>query len=165
MSQKSLGRKSLGVLLAEHLKNDIASDVWVDRLPGYRVLSAHYQVSDRTSREAVNILEKEGILEAPIQGKKRAILKSPLLINTTKQFNLLIIQDSTIPLDRAVEHMFSEMVEFWLRRLPSTGDVKRVSGDLSRYKQPKTLLQQWIKQNNATHILLSYELRLNIFSF
>ena len=151
MIGSSLGRQSLPMLLAQRMGKDISEGVWTDTLPGYRTISAHYQVSEGTSKQAIKKLEKRGVLEPPQQGKKRQISKKA---HHSVQINhLLIITDSAMPMDKADEQLLHDMSTYWLQRRKASGKVHRVSGDLGRYQRPAQLLKQWVSQHSATQIV------------
>ncbi|BDS07047.1 hypothetical protein NT6N_20870 [Oceaniferula spumae] len=151
MSGQSLGRKSLPVQLAERLEKDIHEGVWTDTLPGYRTLSAHYQVSEGTSKRAIQLLEQQGVIGPPEQGKNRKISRKAR--SSVEKMRLLIITDATFPLDKFDEKLLNDISVFWLHRGKSSADVDRVSGDLARYQHPAKLLSQWVHQHSATHLL------------
>ena len=131
--------------------------MWVDTLPGYRSISTHYQVSDRSSKQAILLLEKRGVIEPTQRGKKRKISENPSLpVNQPvkkEKMRLLIITDSMIPLNGLDELLLHKMSVFWLQRSNFSGEVHRVSGDLGQYKRPGKLLKQWVEQHAATHLL------------
>ena len=151
MSGDSLGRQSLSTRMAERLEKDIFHGVWTDFLPGYRTLSQHYSVSDRTSKLAISLLEKQGVIAPTQPGKKRKILKNSK--QTVKDMRLLIITDSMMPMEKADEELLHDMSVFWLKREEISSKVHRASGDLYRYKRPGKLLKQWVDQHHATHLL------------
>lgn len=151
MSGQSLGRQSLPMLLADRLEKDIAHGVWTGTLPGYRTLSGHYQVSDGTCKQAILQLETRGVIEPTQQGKKRQISKkSSRSVQTNR---LLIITDSTMPMEKMDENLLHDMSTFWLQHKKIAGEVHRVSGDLGRYQRPAQLLKQWVSQHSATQLL------------
>jgi len=101
--------------------------------------------------QAVKHLETRGVIEPPEQGKKRKISKRVDLSAQTKC--LLIITDSTMPLDKSDDQLLHDMSTYWLRRGKASGEVYRVSGDLGRYKRPANLLKQWVRQHSATQLV------------
>lgn len=139
------------MLMAEQLEKDIANGVWTDTLPGYRTLSTHYRVSDGTSKQAIKQLEARAVIEPAQQGKKRRI--SNKVRPSTQTNRLLIITDSTTPLDKLDEQLLHDMSAFWLQRKKISGEVHRVSGDIGRYQRPARLLKQWINQHSATQLV------------
>jgi len=151
MSIRSLDRKSLPVILAERLMLDIADGLWADTLPGYRTIGAHYDVSDRTSKLAIQILENQGVISPSQPGLRRQILQRAQKV--TENRHLLIITDSSTILDRSDEQLLHDMSMFWLKRSGVSSSVNRVSGDLGRYKKPARLLKLWIKQHAASYLL------------
>ena len=151
MSGQSLGRQSLPTLLAKRLEKDISEGVWTDTLPGYRTISSHYQVSNGISTQAIKLLETRGVIEPTRPGKKRQISKKVLLAAQTNR--LLIITDSTMPLEKMDEQLLHDLSTFWLQRRKMSGEVHRVSGDLGRYMRPAKLLKQWVNQHSATQLL------------
>jgi len=150
MSDKSLNRQSLPVRLANQLEEDIEDGVWSGFLPGYRTLCSRYQVSGRTGKSALQILEDRGIIQPTQPGKKRKIRKQTHRSSRTQ--HLLTITDSMLPLDNLDEQLLHDIADFWLRRAQRS-NASRVSGDLGRYRHPEKILKQWITQHAATHIL------------
>jgi len=151
MSGDSLDRQSLPAHMAERLERDISHGVWTGFLPGYRTLSQHYAVSDRTSKLAISLLEKQGVIAPTQPGKKRKILRSAK--QTLKDMRLLIITDSMMPMEKADDELLHDIAVFWLKRGKIRSEVHRASGDLCRYKRPGKLLKQWVDQHHATHLL------------
>jgi DNA-binding LacI/PurR family transcriptional regulator len=58
-----------------------------------------------------------------------------------------------VPINNADEQLIADISIFWFKQAGPDQQVRRVSGDLRRYRRPGKLLKQWIQQNAATHLL------------
>ena len=96
---KPLRRLSLPTLLADRLDQDIKEGVWRAFLPGSRTLCERYDVSSRTCRATLVLLEERKVIEPAEAGKRRKI---SVTLGKAKQKlnNLLIIEDSLLPGDK-----------------------------------------------------------------
>lgn len=74
-----LNRITLADQIAEYIRNGIYDGIWTTRLPGILALSKQLSVSKDTLRQALVILEKEGVLLTCKAGKPRVISGKRLL--------------------------------------------------------------------------------------
>ncbi len=70
-------KKKLSELAAEEVQDRIANGEWSTTLPNEHGLADVLQISRRVTRESLLILEKSGIISAPVRGKRRSILTIP----------------------------------------------------------------------------------------
>ena len=121
-------KKSLSLKTAEVLEEEIASGKWVDRLPGYRLLSAQMGVSPKIVSEALKILSRRKVLLP-------AVPRSPRLINPDRSQIIPADQSKnlTILTGSGVQKLGSQSYEIVLKiheRLQASGwQIHAVSPD------------------------------------
>ena len=70
-------KKKLSELAAEEISERISKGEWASRLPNEHGLADALQISRRVTREALQILEKSGVISPPVRGKRREVLRVP----------------------------------------------------------------------------------------
>ncbi len=150
MSQ--LDRISLPQQMALALKEDIGKGVWVDTLPGYRVLQDRYQISKVTCERALKLLEAEGVLAPPEPRKRRAISIRPTEKCTEQEVGtLLIVSDIGSNLFPDVKELLVDCAHFWTER---GGHFRQQVVDMPGHLHPEKLLDSWIRGTDVTAIVL-----------
>jgi len=117
---RSLGRQTLPVLFAERLIEDMSSGMWTTTLRGYRTLCEHYEVSQKTCKATLAILEKRKIILPAEIGKRRIICKKNIK-KEKPQMCLLVIEDL---LKRSIGEdavILEKLTNYWLRRGGASG--------------------------------------------
>ena len=154
-----LDRKSLAERVAEIITDRIRDGEWPDGLPGYRILAARFEVSWRTARKALEILEQQGQLSAPSKGKPRqvrSVTPHSEIRDTTPPpgpppRTLLVITSSRATLDIAEHAELGELLLSWTSK---GGTVQRVAVDFLRLKKPASLLRRMVNDHGAEAILM-----------
>ena len=145
-----LKKESLAERVAKVIQKDLENGIWIEKLPGYRVLATRYGVSRPTCCEALIILQNKGYLAAPEPKRNRKIIYKGSAYKPVKNNHLLVIVESTSELATDTHFLLRDILSYWKT---SGGSVSLVSVELMEYKQPKTLLNKLIKQDNASCIL------------
>ena len=81
--RQTLTESAVRVLLAH-----LASGRWTGFLPGERTLCEEFQISRPTLRHALQVLERDGIIDAA-QGRRRRILQKPARVSTTARQTII----------------------------------------------------------------------------
>lgn len=85
---------SLTEQAAAHLKMEILQGSLVNTLPGVRKLAAEMGIHHTTAEEALQILEKEGLIESRGAGRKRAILPTENFVAPSMRVGILPYEDA-----------------------------------------------------------------------
>lgn len=154
-----LDRKPLAERVADTIAGRIQEGEWPDGLPGYRILAARFEVSWRTARKALEILEERGQLSAPAKGKSRQVRKTPSYSETLSTTplpgalagTLLVITSSRTILDLAERTELSELMLNWTSK---GGKTQQVDVDYQRFRKPASYLRRLINNYGAEAILM-----------
>jgi DNA-binding transcriptional MocR family regulator len=136
-------------LVADKIKEDISNKILNDNLPGYRTLMKRYSVSQTTAKEAINLLEAEGIIGNAAKGVPRRILVASLPAKLKRSL-LILLPKGQIPMaDR------TNTVEAFTRIWKSyEGDVFECEVDLLQ-KDPNKKLKN-LRKKYSPDALVSF---------
>ncbi len=146
--------RSLAIQVAERIATEIRQQTWVDQLPGERMLAETLNVSRKTIRKAVSILQHEGMIQTePGCGHQIVKDKGPRTSKTRELSIGLLVPES-------VEYMrpFSSMWIYELRALLNEQGLRLTTFPSHRFftGQPEKALTQLITQNPQNCWILAY---------
>lgn len=156
----SLPPKNNRVLLAfEAIKLDIETGQLTSPLPGERVLAARLQVSRKTLRKAMELLEQAKWITPTEHGRRRQILQlpiSPQALPSTELAGKVVITVAPRPLDLmgGVERLFQHSLACYCEKYAIT--LKHRHIDVSHLQQPSYRLNELIVNNPADAYLLQH---------
>lgn len=145
-------RTSLISLTAEAVYQAIEEGLWLSSLPGERELADRFQVSRPTLREALKILQREGIIDVS-HGKRRQILVSHRDVVPPRT---VVAAVSQMP-----PHLMSPMTTFYMNELRKHVQKSRLQLEVItdpgvRHSMPHQALETLVSDRNiACWILLS----------
>jgi DNA-binding LacI/PurR family transcriptional regulator len=99
----SLKTFTLVAQVAAHLRGELSRGRWTDRMPGRDHLAAELGVSPRSVQGALEMLEKEGLLEKQGAGRKRRILQEGSLPPAGLRVMILLYEKAGRHLDYLVD--------------------------------------------------------------
>jgi len=146
---KRINKRSIPQLVAEQMREDISNLVWTDKLPGYRNLMDHYQVSKVSCRTALQILENDGIITPAKPGQNRRITHQLGRVKKLQQ-RLLIISDPVNISQEDERLSIGKIEQHWGQQY---GPVRHTHIDMKRVKQPFNYLQNLIDVNTPSCII------------
>lgn len=150
--QGKIDKSTLVVRTAERMKEDILQNQWMEELPGYRSLSAHYQVSKNTIQASLKLLGQWSLLEPSEPGKHRKICKqSKRITNPVRKKQLLCISGNSALMNLGDFQLMQGLMNLWNL---SEGDTVYVQLDYYRFKHPERKLEALIKEHRPDAILL-----------
>jgi DNA-binding LacI/PurR family transcriptional regulator len=146
-------RASLISQTADALRQAIEEGVWHEALPGERELADRFQISRPTLREALKILQRDGMVDVA-HGKRRRILSPHPAGGATRRATITAISQDP-------PHLMSPLSIFYMNELrkhiQKAGLELNVFADRHlRSPSPENLLESQVRNENvACWILLS----------
>lgn len=153
---ESIERKSLPVLIADKLENEICSGQLLRYLPGRRILAKRFGVNEKTAASAIDILEERDLL-APVEvGKKRKIndktVKSRAKqASKAKSKRLLILHQANSALCVEDVLLLRDVQDIWESQC---GPVSWARVDFGRYQKPGSMLDKLIENYSADVLVM-----------
>lgn len=148
--ENPLDRKPLAERLADKIESAVRAGRWNEELPGYRLLAEEFAVSWRTSRSALQILEKRGVIHPFERGKPRRIRPVKIERDHSSK-NLLIITSSTTLHDIAELELLDGIILTWVK---TGGGTRQTRVDYRRHNRPASSLRKLITSYNADVIVI-----------
>ncbi|MCH7225497.1 substrate-binding domain-containing protein [Haloferula sp. A504] len=149
--KRPIEKTSLPAQVARHIREDISSGVWNDRLPGRRLLAQRYQVSQRTCSAAVALLERDGMLGTAEPGKGPRILPAAIEMHADSRTPvLLILHQSLVPIPHDEELLLRALQEAWEQE---GGRVVWQGVDFQYRKSPGSRIETLIARHSADAIV------------
>lgn len=151
MSER-IEKRPLPVIVAERVEAAISEGVWVDELPGRRVLARHFEVSVKSCVGALEILLEKGLIESAGKGKPFLIVKGKAgRVKSEKSMNLLLLHQSNVSITHDDEDLLRGLQSAWLA---GGGMVHRVPVDFGYHKRARNLLGSLVRRYGADAVLL-----------
>ncbi|SHI58935.1 DNA-binding transcriptional regulator, LacI/PurR family [Rubritalea squalenifaciens DSM 18772] len=136
-------------LLARQIQQDILRGQWVDTLPGYRQLAAHYDSSHRTTMAAIHLLESQGVLSGQTPGRRRRII--PTSSHRPQLQKLLILLEHHSELNLDSREFIHGISEYWKNR---GGHVEWKEAPMRRTRNAKSSVQRLIREHQPLAIMV-----------
>lgn len=157
---QSLPPKNNRVLLTfESIRLDIETGKLTSPLPGERELASRLQVSRKTLRKALELLERDAWITPVAHGRRRQILKLPNVSQTNASTELagkIVITIAPRPLDLmgGIERLFQNSLARYCEKYGMT--LKHRHIDVSHLQHPAYRLSEFILNNPADAYLLQH---------
>lgn len=150
---EGIERRSIAAQLADRICSDIDDGRWPDFLPGKRTLASRFGVNVKTCASALELLEDRGILEPAGAGRRRRVLRQPLMTRRNSralgQRLLIVHQSGTMNL--ADYQLLQKMGSVWEK---AAGQLVWSTVDYPRCKQPEPRLEAMLARHRPDALLL-----------
>lgn len=154
MTADSQNYQSLAVQVARRIGEDIRREKWVNRLPGERILADSLQVSRKTLRKSLAILQHEGVIETRRGRGHEIVVDGQRNGTTTTQLSVGLLAPNTI------EHMrpFTALWIDALRSLLIENGLRLATFSGQRFfsGQPEKALARLVAQNPQNSWILAH---------
>lgn len=139
-------RHSLIVETAQALRSGIEEQVWVNTLPGERILSKQLHVSRPTLRLAFSLLEKEGLLSVTRGIRRRILAPPPARWNSTQKRVLGIV--ATQPMTRLAQTPVQMILDLRYQLAQSGFDSEVLVVPPGDFRQHRRKFENFIKEHS-----------------
>lgn len=151
--QDPIERRTITAQLASRIEAEIHAGTWTTALPGKRTLAQRFGVNVKTCAAALDLLEKQGWLQAAGSGRRREILKRPGKQEKSLDPNkrLLVIHSSGGIANFEDLHLLQSLSGIWERL---HGQATWIQTDFGHGKSPDAALDRLIATHSADALLL-----------
>jgi DNA-binding LacI/PurR family transcriptional regulator len=148
--KQRLDRKPLFVKVADALEEAMRKGDWKEGLPGYRVIAKDFEVSWRTSQQALKVLASRGLIGPARKGRPRRVLQEGVTDSMTRKV-MLVITSSKTPADAGEQALLDDLIMIWMAH---GGYVRRAQIDYRQRKQPDTALRKLLSDHAASVLMM-----------